>query len=116
VIAWRRGAVPEVIDHGVTGFIVNDVEGAVAAVDKVRSLDRRAVRRRFEQRFSAERMANDYVRVCGSATIEDIALIGGLGERARERQDRRLAERAGSLIRGRGLAAPRVDHEFRHDR
>ena len=63
VIAWRRGSVPEVIDHGVTGFIVDRIEEAVTAVDKVSSLSRKAVRRGFERRFSIERVARDYIRV-----------------------------------------------------
>jgi glycosyltransferase involved in cell wall biosynthesis len=63
VIAWRSGSVPEVVDHGVTGFIVETVEEAVAAVKTVRSLDRKAVRKKFESRFSVERAAHNYVRV-----------------------------------------------------
>jgi glycosyltransferase involved in cell wall biosynthesis len=61
VIAFRRGSVPEVIDHGVTGFVVDTIEEAVAAVPSARALDRAAVRQRFEERFSAGRMARDYV-------------------------------------------------------
>jgi glycosyltransferase involved in cell wall biosynthesis len=61
VIAFRRGSVPEVVDHGVTGFIVDTIEEAVAAVSLARKLDRGAVRRRFEERFAVERMARDYV-------------------------------------------------------
>jgi glycosyltransferase involved in cell wall biosynthesis len=61
VIACRRGAVPEVLDHGTTGFIVDNVDEAVAAVPRAIALDRRAIRRRFERRFSAERMAGDYL-------------------------------------------------------
>ena len=63
VIAWRRGSTPEVIDHGVTGFIVDGVDEAADAVDRVRSLSRERVRRRFESRFSIGRVARDYVRV-----------------------------------------------------
>lgn len=63
VIAFNRGAVPEVVQHGVTGFIVEDEEGAVAAVDRVGQLSRPAIRQRFEERFTARRMANDYVAV-----------------------------------------------------
>lgn len=63
VIAFNRGAVPEVIDDGVTGFIVNDVDAAVAAVDKVRTLSRAAVRVTFDRRFTARRMAEDYIDV-----------------------------------------------------
>jgi glycosyltransferase involved in cell wall biosynthesis len=61
VIGFGRGSVPEIIDHGVTGFIVNDVDEAVAAIPLAKALDRLAVRRRFEERFSVERMARDYL-------------------------------------------------------
>ena len=61
VIAFRRGSVPEIVDDGVTGFIVDSTNTAVAAIQRVTGLDRLAVRRRFEERFSAERMARDYV-------------------------------------------------------
>jgi glycosyltransferase involved in cell wall biosynthesis len=61
VIAFGRGSVPEIIEHAVTGFIVENVEEAVAAVPLAKALDRAAIRRRFEERFSAERMAHDYV-------------------------------------------------------
>jgi glycosyltransferase involved in cell wall biosynthesis len=63
VIAFRRGSVPEIITDGETGFVVNSVEEAAAAVDKVDALDRRNCRRVFEQRFSARRMAEDYLKV-----------------------------------------------------
>lgn len=60
VIAYRSGSVPEVVDDGVTGFIVDCEEEAVSAVSEVARLDRRNVRARFEQRFSAHRMAREY--------------------------------------------------------
>jgi glycosyltransferase involved in cell wall biosynthesis len=63
VIAFRKGSVPEVVDHGKTGFIVDDVAGAVRAVSQIGRLDRKEVRRWFESRFSARRMAEDYLRV-----------------------------------------------------
>jgi glycosyltransferase involved in cell wall biosynthesis len=63
VVAFRRGSVPEVIDEGVSGFIVRDIDDAVAAVKKVDGLDRAAVRRTFEARFTADRMARDYVQI-----------------------------------------------------
>ncbi len=63
VIGWRQGSVPEVIDRGVTGYVVESMDQAVAAVEQLGSLDRRAIRRRFETRFSAERMARDYAKV-----------------------------------------------------
>jgi glycosyltransferase involved in cell wall biosynthesis len=62
VIAFRSGSVPEVIDDGVTGFIVDDEDDAVAAIRRLAELDRRVVRARFEERFSAKRMAQDYLR------------------------------------------------------
>jgi len=62
VIAFRSGSVPEVIDDGVTGFVVDGEDQAVCAIEQARKLDRRNVRARFEQRFSSARMAEDYVR------------------------------------------------------
>jgi glycosyltransferase involved in cell wall biosynthesis len=61
VIAWNCGSVPEIIDHGETGFIVASIEEAVEAVQRVGELDRARVRRRFEERFSAKTMARNYV-------------------------------------------------------
>lgn len=61
VIAFNRGAVPEIVEHGVTGFVVEDLESAVGAVARVGSLSRSFVRSRFEQQFTARRMAKDYV-------------------------------------------------------
>src|SRR4051795_2711620 len=61
VIAFRSGSVPEVIDHGVTGFVVDGEEEAVKAIQLLDQLDRSQVRARFEQRFTARRMAGEYV-------------------------------------------------------
>jgi glycosyltransferase involved in cell wall biosynthesis len=61
VIAFRQGSVPEVVDHGVTGFIVDSDEEAIDAVTRLDQLDRRRVRARFEQRFTSRRMAADYL-------------------------------------------------------
>jgi len=63
VLAFRAGSVPEIVDPNVTGLIVDSVEEAIAALPRVLSFDRNAVRRRFEERFSAARMAHDYVGV-----------------------------------------------------
>ncbi|MGE0224933.1 MAG: glycosyltransferase family 4 protein [Acetobacteraceae bacterium] len=63
VIAANCGSVPEVIDDGVTGFIVNTIDEAVAAVGKVHTLDRARVRATFDRRFTARRMAEDYLDV-----------------------------------------------------
>jgi glycosyltransferase involved in cell wall biosynthesis len=63
VIAMRRGSVPEVIEHGVTGFIVDTEEEAIAAVGRLPELDRAQVRAAFDRRFTGRRMAEDYVRL-----------------------------------------------------
>src|SRR5262249_34864124 len=63
VVAFRHGSVPEVVEDGVTGFIVDDVEQAVAACARLATLDRAGVRARFEARWTAQRMARDYVAV-----------------------------------------------------
>jgi glycosyltransferase involved in cell wall biosynthesis len=62
VIAWGCGSVPEVVDDGVTGFIVHSMDEAVAAVGRVETLDRRHIRAVFERRFSAPVMAGNYAR------------------------------------------------------
>jgi glycosyltransferase involved in cell wall biosynthesis len=63
VIVWNEGAMPEIVDEGVTGFVVESVEEAVARVAAVERLDRARVRGVFERRFSANRMARDYEAV-----------------------------------------------------
>jgi len=63
VIAWPEGSMPEVIDPGVTGFLVGSIEDAVASVHQASALDRQSVRRRFEERFTVERMAANYLRM-----------------------------------------------------
>jgi glycosyltransferase involved in cell wall biosynthesis len=61
VIAYPFGSVPEVVDEGKTGFIVSDEEEAVRALRKVENLNRMVCRRVFEERFSAGRMAREYL-------------------------------------------------------
>ena len=61
VIAWRNGSVPEIIRNRVSGIIVDSIDSAVAAVQEVSKLNRRAVRAEFEARFTAARMARNYV-------------------------------------------------------
>ena len=63
VIAYAGGSVAEVMDDGVTGFVVNEIEQAVEAVRRVRDLSRARCREVFEKRFTASRMANDYIDV-----------------------------------------------------
>ena len=61
VIAYAGGSVAEVMDDGVTGFVVNEIEQAVEAARRVRDLSRARCREVFEKRFTASRMASDYV-------------------------------------------------------
>lgn len=70
VLGFRCGSVPEIIDDHVTGRVVATVEEASLALREVVTLDRRTVRRRFEERFSARRMAQDYVEVYRSLLAE----------------------------------------------
>jgi glycosyltransferase involved in cell wall biosynthesis len=60
VIAWAQGALPEVIDNGETGFVVNSIDAAIEAVRKCGELDRDNIRAVFERRFSADRMVAEY--------------------------------------------------------
>jgi glycosyltransferase involved in cell wall biosynthesis len=77
VIAFPCGSVPEVIDDGVSGFIVGDVAGAVRAVEDLDRLDRGRIRACFERRFTAERMASDYAAVYSSlASVLELPLSG----------------------------------------
>jgi glycosyltransferase involved in cell wall biosynthesis len=75
VIAWRQGSVPEIVDRGITGFVVDSIEEALRAVERLGSLNRAAVRRRFEARFTAKGMARDYSRIYESvAAMEPFTL------------------------------------------
>jgi glycosyltransferase involved in cell wall biosynthesis len=65
VIAFNRGSVPEVVEDGVTGFIVEDETSAVGAIRRLPQLSRTLIRQRFEERFTARRMARDYLDVYG---------------------------------------------------
>jgi len=60
-IAYDRGSVPEVMENGVTGFVVRELDQAVEATRRVRDVSRAGCREAFEKRFTADRMANDYV-------------------------------------------------------
>ena len=71
VIAFNRGSVPEIIDEGVSGFVVEDETSAIAAVSRLHTLPRNLVRAQFEARFTARRMAHDYLdcyRALGAAS------------------------------------------------
>lgn len=61
VLAYRRGSIPEIIEHGVTGFVAENLAEMVSAVERIGEIDRHRCRASFEQRFTADRMARDYV-------------------------------------------------------
>jgi len=63
VLAFRHGSVSEVVDDGVTGYVVDSVEEAICKIGSLLALDRARVRRRFEQRYTSARMAEDYVQI-----------------------------------------------------
>jgi glycosyltransferase involved in cell wall biosynthesis len=69
VIAFNLGSVPEVLENGVTGFIVNDMDEAVAAVGRLHGLSRPNIRARFEARFTARQMAENYLDLYRSMTV-----------------------------------------------
>ncbi len=75
VIAMRRGSMPELIEPGVNGFLVDSVEEAVAAIDRVETLDRAQVRETVVQRFSVARMADAYLQ--RYARVREVKSEGG---------------------------------------
>ena len=77
VLAYRRGSIPEIIDHGSTGFVCETVDEMVEAVGQVALLERRRCRAAFDERFTADRMARDYValyeRILEGAPVQVVA-------------------------------------------
>ena len=71
VIAWRAGSTPEVIEHGVSGFLVESIDQAVAAVEAAGQLPRAGVRAAFDARFTVDRMAQDYVELYSRLIAKD---------------------------------------------
>jgi glycosyltransferase involved in cell wall biosynthesis len=61
VIATRRGSMSELIEHGTTGFLVDNADDAIGAIDRIDELDRAVVRQRAIERFSVDRMADEYI-------------------------------------------------------
>jgi glycosyltransferase involved in cell wall biosynthesis len=84
VIAYRRGSVPEIIEEAGTGFIVHDLDEAVRAAERIPTLNRSRCRQRFEERFSAARMARDYLasyqRIVGGALATQAAVMPDVSE------------------------------------
>ena len=70
VIAFKSGSVPEVVDHGITGFVVSDEEEAIQAIGRLAELDRRRVRAQFEKRFTSRRMAEEYLNHYASLALD----------------------------------------------
>lgn len=99
-IAYRRGSVPEIIEHGTTGFIVDDRDQAIAATRTVDSLQRASCRRVFEERFSSKRMAEGYLKVYRNllATREKhVIYANGELNYGRRHSDRRQVVYSGNL-------------------
>lgn len=82
VIAYGRGSMPELIDHEKTGFIVNNLDEAIAAVGAADELDRAQIRQYVAANFSRERMVDNYIRVYQKAARQHQAKISGLKHEA----------------------------------
>ena len=97
VIAYRRGAIPEIVQDGATGFVVNNQEEAIRAAQSIGNIDRRTCRAAFEQRFTVTAMVDNYLRVYHriARSLDDSAMQPGLvptqpvSSRAGERSDYR---------------------------
>ncbi len=85
VIAFPRGAAPEIVQDGVTGFLVDDVRGMAAALGRAAALDRPAIRAQARQRFSADLMAGRYQAVYRAALSADRPSLAPPASRAAER-------------------------------
>jgi glycosyltransferase involved in cell wall biosynthesis len=85
VIAFRRGSMPELIDDGGSGFLIDagDTDAAVAAVERIGNLDRHAVRAHVERHFTAQRMVDEYLRLYQQILGENVAVQLGTGDRRR---------------------------------
>ena len=79
VIAMRRGSMPELIEHGVNGFLVDSLEEAVAAIGHLGDLDRAAVRETVARRFTVERMADAYLALYRSIIGDPARKAAGAG-------------------------------------
>ncbi len=80
VIAYRWGSVPEVVDHGITGFIVDSEDDALEALRRVATLDRQRIRHVFERRFTSRRMAREYLRLYELVAEPDAMPLVAAGE------------------------------------
>ena len=103
VIAWRNGSVPEVIEHGRSGLVVDNIATAVDAVAAARRLDREEVRAAFEERFTAKRMAQDYVAAYAELIARTLRLqtVSRAPIKSRLPDSRDAGRRAGTCLRRR---------------
>ncbi len=106
VIAWRCGSVPEIVDEGLSGFVVETIEAAATAVTRAGELDPVRIRKTFERQFSVERMADCYLELYQSAVNR-----GQLSPPAAGTQSTRLRGQQGTLgCRGSGTGGPNRHH------
>lgn len=100
-VAFRRGSVPEVVDNGISGYVVDDVEQAIEALKALRHFDRARCRRVFEERFSARRMAEDYVKI-----YRRLVESGGRVRPTPPRQNGAITARRDEASAGNGNSTP----------
>jgi glycosyltransferase involved in cell wall biosynthesis len=103
VVAFRRGSVPELVEDGTSGFIVDTIGQAAAAVERVASLERANVRAAFERRFTVERMAQGYLKIYGELTA-GVALPQQLD---RGNHKLKSSQKARAVVEGPADAVPR---------
>jgi glycosyltransferase involved in cell wall biosynthesis len=99
VIAYPHGSVPEIVEDGVTGFIVNDIQEGARAAEAARGLDRARIRARFQERYTVERMTRDYLAIYRGlqedAFSADLRIgAGGAGDRPARKPSRPDAARS----------------------
>lgn len=106
VVAYRRGSIPEIIDHGVTGFVCETLSEMVDAVGQVPRIDRQRCRAAFDSRFTADRMARDYValyeRIIEEKTVETAPRVQSLNSRQLSGDAINTGRHQGAPILGRG--------------
>ncbi|MGY4297556.1 glycosyltransferase involved in cell wall biosynthesis [Bradyrhizobium sp. i1.4.4] len=103
VVAFNRGSVPEIIDEGLTGFVVEDIISAAGVVKRLPQLDRAAIRKQFEKRFTARRMALDYL-----AAYRSLTESAGAADQAGEQRGVRAA------FTSRHTVMPRLDRGIQY--
>ncbi len=80
VLAYRRGSIPEIIGHGTTGFISENLDEMVTQVEKLTTIDRHRCRQVFDERFTAQRMTDDYVKMYQQLITDAAALPAAPGQ------------------------------------